>query len=69
MKSLKQQLVDVDGSTLEIFRGGAGHPLICCQHPHSSNLERFQWYADKMHVLIRKKSVQLKKTFVYGYFT
>ncbi len=56
MNSLKQQLVDVDGATLEIFRGGAGHPIICCQHPHSSNLERFQWYADKtgfIYVVVR----------------
>jgi proline iminopeptidase len=47
MKSLRQQFVDVDGATLEILRGGEGHPIICCQHPHSSNLERFQWYADR----------------------
>jgi proline iminopeptidase len=45
MNSLTQQLVDVDGARLEILRGGAGHPVICCQHPHSSNLG-FQWYAD-----------------------
>lgn len=47
MSSLKQQFVDVEGATLEILRGGTGQPIICCQHPHSSNLERFQWYADK----------------------
>jgi len=47
MSSLKQQFADVEGAKLEILRGGTGHPIVCCQHPHSSNLERFQWYADK----------------------
>jgi proline iminopeptidase len=53
---LMQQLVEVDGATLEVLRGGAGHPIICCQHPHSSNLERFQWYADQtgfIYVVVR----------------
>jgi proline iminopeptidase len=56
MNSLMQQLVDVDGVALEIFRGGSRHPIICCQHPHSSNLERFQWYAEKtgfIYVVVR----------------
>jgi len=47
MQLLNEQLIDVKGAMLEVYRGGAGHPSICCQHPHSSNLERFQWYADK----------------------
>jgi proline iminopeptidase len=56
LSSLIQQLVDVDGAQLEVFRGGTGHPIICCQHPHSSNLERFQWYADEtqfIYVVVR----------------
>lgn len=56
MSSLMQQLVDVDGATLEVFRGGAGHPIVCGQHPHSSNLERFEWYADRtgfIYVVVR----------------
>lgn len=51
-----QQLIDVDGANLEVFRGGAGHPIVCCQHPHSSNLERFQWYAEEtgfVYVVVR----------------
>ena len=56
MSSLETQLIDVNGATLETLRGGTGHPIICCQHPHSSNLERFQWYADKtdfIYVVVR----------------
>jgi proline iminopeptidase len=56
LNALKQQLVDVDGATLEILRGGAGQPIVCCQHPHSSNLERFQWYAEEtgfIYVVVR----------------
>jgi hypothetical protein len=34
MTSLTQQFVDVDDATLEVFRGGTGPPIICCQHPH-----------------------------------
>ena len=33
-----------------------GNPIICCQHPHSSNLERLQWYAGKtsfIYVVVR----------------
>ena len=56
MQSLTEQLLDVNGTTLEVYRGGAGHPAICCQHPHSSNLERFKWYAAKtdfIYVVVR----------------
>jgi pimeloyl-ACP methyl ester carboxylesterase len=55
MNSLNQQFVDVDDATLEIFRGGTGSPIVCCQHPHSSNLG-FQWYADHtsfVYVVVR----------------
>jgi pimeloyl-ACP methyl ester carboxylesterase len=56
LNSVTQQFVDVEGARLEIFRGGEGHPIVCCQHPHSSNLERFQWYAEKtefIYVVVR----------------
>jgi proline iminopeptidase len=56
MQSLNEQLIDVNDAMLEVFRGGAGYPAICCQHPHSSNLERFQWYAEKtefIYVVVR----------------
>lgn len=56
MNSPAQHFVDVNGATLETFRGGTGYPSICCQHPHSSNLERFQWYADRtdfIYVVVR----------------
>ncbi len=56
MNSLAQQFIEVNGATLETFRGGLGHPIICCQHPHTSTLERFRWYADKtefIYVVVR----------------
>jgi pimeloyl-ACP methyl ester carboxylesterase len=30
---LEQQMIDVDGATLEVFFGGSGDPLVCCSHP------------------------------------
>jgi proline iminopeptidase len=56
VNSLKQELIDVEGATLEIYRGSDKYPIICCQHPHTSNLERFRWYADKtgfIYVVVR----------------
>jgi len=47
MSSLEHQFVDLDNAYLEIFRGSLGDPIVCCQHPHSSNLRMFQWYAEK----------------------
>lgn len=46
MNSLEQQYINLNGVTLEVLRGGSGHPIICFQHPHSSTLDRFHWYAD-----------------------
>ena len=51
MNLLKQHFVEVNDAKLEIFQGGAGSPAVCCQHPHSPNLERFQWYADQTELI------------------
>src|SRR5437879_3752216 len=33
MVMLKQQFVEVEGATLEVFSGGHGGPIVCAAHP------------------------------------
>jgi len=50
MTSLTRKFIEVDGATLEIFRGGTGRPLVCCSHPHSADdFERYRWYSEYIH--------------------
>jgi hypothetical protein len=30
---LEQQMIDVDGATLEVFLGGSDEPAVCVSHP------------------------------------
>jgi proline iminopeptidase len=47
LSGLMQQFVEVDGARLEIFRGGAGRPVVCCSHPHyPAELESDRWYSE-----------------------
>ena len=51
MPSLISQLVDVDGATLEVFRGGAGYPVVCGSQPHGPDPETSTWYAQHTEVM------------------
>jgi len=42
MTVLEQRLIDLDGVSLEVFTGGAGHPAVCSTHP-TSPIVAGQW--------------------------